>query len=240
MPTTLSAAEFTWWGGGLDTRRQVKEPYTQALAMPRTVILDPTATMSAPLSLFLATGMKAVDHAAERLTSMRRDALSDARCIHSLKMLSHALPWAHREPENLEARLECQTGMAVGMASPNTGVGVGASHAVGHALGGHNGVQHGLTSCVLLAPVMRWNAGHNADRQALISEAMGRAGDPAADVIEDLVVSLGLPHRLRDIGVARSDFPMLTDKVMADYSMAANVRQPRGPEEVIELLELAW
>ncbi len=240
VPTTLSAAEFSWWGGGLDTTRMVKEPYAHPLGMARSIILDPKATLSAPLDLVLTTGMKAVDHAAERLTSARREPLSEARCIHSLKMLSRALRAIKADPGDLEARLDAQGGMAVGMVSPYTGVGVGASHAVGHALGAHLGIAHGLTSCVMLPAAMRWNYNLNADRQAIVAEAMGYAGERAGDVIEQLVRDLGLPTRLRDIGVARDDFDPIARKVMNDHSIGANARQPAGPEELVELLELAW
>jgi maleylacetate reductase len=240
VPTMLSAAEFTWWGGGLDTARMVKEPYAHPLGMPRSIILDPEATMSAPLGLFLATGMKAVDHSAERLTSVKREPLSEARSIHSLKMLARSLRAIKADPEDRAARLDAQAGMAVGMASPLTGVRVGASHAVGHALGAHSGVQHGLTSCVMLPAVMRWNIGVNADRQAIVAEAMGYPGEAAGDVIERLIRDLGLPTRLRDIGIKRQDFDQIARKVMGDHSIAGNARQPRVPEELVELLEMAW
>jgi maleylacetate reductase len=240
IPTTLSAAEFTWWGGGTDRASGISKPYADPMGMARTIILDPVATLNTPLELFLATGIKAVDHAAERLTSVRQDTLSDARSIHCLRLLPAALKRVRENPADLTARLQCQTGMAVGMASPLTGVGVGASHAVGHALGAHSGVPHGLTSCVMLAPVMRWNEKLNADRQALISEAMGQAGRAASDVIRELVQALGLPHRLRDVGVGRADLPIIAQKVMGDHSIGGNVRRPRGPEDLMELLELAW
>jgi alcohol dehydrogenase class IV len=51
----------------------------------------------------------------------------------------------------------------------------------------------------MLAAVMRWNEPANRDRQRLISEAMGGASQSAGAVIEQLIVSLGLPHRLRDV-----------------------------------------
>ena len=240
IPTTLSAAEFTWWGGGLDTTTMTKAPYAAPLCMARTIILDAAATLSAPVELILATGMKAIDHAAERLTSARQDALSDARSLHSLTLLAPALRAIKADPTALAPRLQAQTAMAIGMASPLTGVGVGASHAVGHALGAHRGVQHGLTSCVLLAATMRWNAGMNDARQAMVSTALGQPGAPAGDVIEALVKDLGLPWRLRDLGVEPGDFPDIAAKVLGDHSISGNARQPRGPQDLVELLELAW
>lgn len=240
IPTTLSAGEFTWWGGVLEPGTGQKRPYAHPMGMARTIILDPRASLTAPMELFLATGMKAVDHSAERLTSNKTDELSDARSIHSLKLLARGLRRARIAPDDVDARQECQTGMAIGMASPLTGVGVGASHAVGHALGGFNGVQHGLTSCAMLPAVMRWNSAYNADRQALISEAMGRPGVPAGDVLEELIRDLGLPWRLRDVGASRDDFADVAKRVLTDHSIGTNVRQPKDAGEIVELLEMAW
>ena len=141
VPTTLSAAEFTWWGGALDTVRQVKEPFGYPLMMPKTVILDPKITLATPLALFLSSGMKAVDHSAERLASLNSEPFKDAAVMQSLRLLSRGLPRVQEQSGDLQARLDCQMGMAIGMMGPATGAGVGASHAIGHALGADNLVQ---------------------------------------------------------------------------------------------------
>ena len=87
------------------------------------------------------------------------------------------------------------------MVGSQTGVPKGASHGIGHVLGGTAHVPHGYTSCVMLPHVLRFNSAVNADRQALVSEALGRPGDPAADVVAGLIAALGLPQTLRDVGV---------------------------------------
>jgi alcohol dehydrogenase class IV len=160
VPTTLSAAEFTWWSGGLDTATRKKRPYSHPHMMPRHVALDPAATLDTPRELFLSSGMKAVDHAVERLATLRTDVLTEVHCARSLELLWQGLTSVSADPDDLDARLRCQTGMALAMASPASGAKVGASHALGHALGAHNGVPHGLTSCVLLPAVLRWTEKH--------------------------------------------------------------------------------
>src|ERR1700720_3545489 len=44
-------------------------------------------------------------------------------------------------------------------------------------------VPHGYTSCVMLPSVMRWNKPDNAERQELVSAAMGHPGEDAAEVL---------------------------------------------------------
>lgn len=240
VPTTLSAAEFTYFGGGYDASRKMKDPYPHPMAIPRSVVMDPRATQSAPMALFLSTGMKALDHSVERIATTRCDALSEIRSLRSIELLSRALPRVKANPDDLQARLDAQTGAALGMASPTAGVGVGASHAVGHVLGGNNGVQHGHTSCVMLAPTMRWVRQEAGHATSLVSAAMGRPGEPPDEVIRDFVRSLDLPYRLRDIGVSQADFPQIAAKVMHDHSLRGSPRQPTRPEDIVELLELAW
>lgn len=56
IPTTLSAAEFTWFGGASDPERGAKEPFANPMMIPQVVILDPAMTAETPLHLLLATG----------------------------------------------------------------------------------------------------------------------------------------------------------------------------------------
>jgi len=240
VPTTLSAAEFTWFGGAYDARRRVKDPYGYPMMVPQAIILDPAITLATPLPLFLSTGMKAIDHAAERLASLTVEPLTEAISIRALRLLSRALPSVLAEPADLEARFDCQMGMAIAMAGPAAGVGVGASHAIGHVLGAHSGVAHGHTSCVLLPSVMRWNRGANEARQKTISEAMGRSDVDAETALSDLVERLKLPQRLRDVGVRREDFTAIAEKVLDDFAIRGNPRTVTTPAQIVEILDLAW
>lgn len=240
VPTTLSGAEFTWFGGGMDVVRQAKDPYADAMCIPRAIILDPAATQTAPLSLFLSTGIKALDHAAERLASLRSEPFTEARCRQALGILPDALRAVKADPSDLAARGAAQQGMALGMATPTAGIGVGASHALGHALGGIANVPHGLSACVILPHVMRWNRPANPHRQAAIADAMGAPGGDPGDLIAALVADLELPSRLRDIGVERDHLGPVAEKTTADFALRGNPRQPDGPEEIFALLEQAW
>ena len=67
IPTTLSAAEFTPFGGVTDTEHYVKEGYGHPLAVQRAVILDPAMTVQTPPTLWFSTGLKAIDHCVETL-----------------------------------------------------------------------------------------------------------------------------------------------------------------------------
>jgi maleylacetate reductase len=240
VPTTLSAGEFNAPAGCTDTERQVKESYFHPDMMPRSVILDPAVTVHTPEWLFLSTGIRAVDHAVEDICSINAQPLSDGTSMHALRMLGRGLRAVKADPADLEARLDCQLGAWMSIMGSQNGVQKGASHGIGHVLGGTAGVPHGYTSCVMLPPVLRFNEPVNAERQAWVSEALGRPGQKAADVMASLIAELGLPGTLRAVRVKPEQLERIAEEAMHDRWVHTNPRRIAGPREVRALLDAAW
>jgi len=239
VPTTLSAAEFNASAGINDPRHGIKESFGHRLIVPRVIVLDPAATLATPMDLMLSTGLKAVDHAVERLCSQQANPFALGTSTEALKLLTQAL-LAHKEhPDDMEARLNLQFGMWLSIGAGTSGVGVGASHGIGHVLGAACHVPHGHTSCVMLPSVLRWNLPANADRQKRVSEAFGKPDMAAADLVAGLVATLGLPRKLSEVGVGKDRFREIAEKSMHDRAVLNNPRPIKGPAEVMEILELA-
>jgi maleylacetate reductase len=239
VPTTLSGGEFGYTAGCTDSRRRVKQMFRQRLFVPQVVVLDPEVTVHTPEWLWLSTGIRALDHAVETLCSPFATAHSDGPALHALRLLSRGLPRSQQDPTDISARLDCMLGVWASMEHNQDGVPMGASHGIGHVLGGSCGVAHGYTSCVMLPAVLRWNVGVNAERQAMVSEAMGRAGEEAALVIDEFVRMLGLPRTLTEVGVTADDFERVARNAMHDRYIHTNPRPISGPEDVMEILGLA-
>ena len=240
IPTTLSVGEFSAGAGCTDITRHVKESFSHPLMTPRTVILDQEATVHTPEWLFLSTGIRAVDHAVEDICSVDGQPISEGAAYHALRLLGRGLPTVKADPADREARLDCQIGAWMSMVGSQTGVSKGASHGIGHVLGGTAGVPHGYTSCVMLPHVLRFNEPVNREKQARVSEALGRPGEPAADVVAGLIAGLGLPMRLRDVGVKPDQLDVLAEQSMHDRWVHTNPRKIDGPVVVRELLDAAW
>jgi len=240
IPTTLSAGEFTASAGCTDTARRVKESYSHPLMMPRTVILDPGAGVHTPEWLFLSTGIRAVDHAVEDICSVNGQPISEGAAYHALRLLGKGLPAVKADPQNLDARLDCQIGAWMSMVGSQTGVSKGASHGIGHVLGGTAGVPHGYTSCIMLPHVLRFNYPVNREKQARVSEALRRREEPAADVVSALIAGLGLPTRLRDVGVKPEQLDLIAENSMHDRWVHTNPRKIDGPTVIRTLLDAAW
>jgi maleylacetate reductase len=240
IPTTLSAGEYTASAGCTDTARHVKESYGHPLMMPRTVILDPEISVHTPEWLFLSTGIRAVDHAVEDICSINGQPIAEGASYHALRLLGTGLPAVKADGANLEARLDCQIGAWMSMVGSQSGVSKGASHGIGHVLGGTAGVPHGYTSCVMLPHVLRFNHPVNAEKQARVSEALGRPEVPAADAVAELIAGLGLPTRLRDVGVATEQLDVIAAGSMHDRWVHTNPRKIDGPAVIRTLLDTAW
>ena len=240
IPTTLSAGEYSWFAGCTDTARHVKQSFGHPLMVPRSVILDPALTRLTPEWLFLSTGLRALDHAVEGVCSLEPQPFADGAALHALRLLGPGLRAVRADAADTQARLACQLGAWMSMVGVQSGVPMGASHGIGHVLGGTAGVPHGYTSCVMLPHVLRHNAAVNAARQAWVSEALGEPDRPAADVVGELVAALGLPGRLRDVGVREDQLDRIAEGSMHDRWVRTNPRGIEEPAAVRRLLEAAW
>ncbi|HVD85048.1 MAG TPA: iron-containing alcohol dehydrogenase, partial [Bradyrhizobium sp.] len=209
VPTTIAGGEFSAIAGVTNARTKVKEMLRHELVMPRAAILDPAITVHTPEWLFLSTGIRAVDHCVEGICSREAHPYADAQAVRGLSMLAHGLPRVKANPGDLDARMDCQIGTWLSMAPLSAGVPMGASHGIGYVLGAVFDVPHGYTSCVMLPSVMRWNKQDNAERQALVSEAMGQPGKDAADVLDGFIRGLGLPRSLQDVRVGPEHFEVI-------------------------------
>ena len=239
VPTTLAGGDFTSAVGANDPRTQLKEIFQQRSLVPRVVVLDAAVTTRTPAWLFLSSGVRALDHAVEAVCSPAADPRSWLEAMEAIRLLARALPRTHQDPTDLNARMDALLAMWLSMERHHFSLAMGASHGVGHVLGGTCDVPHGYTSCVLLPSVLRWNVSVNADRQALVSEALGKPGQPAATAVEDFIASLGMPRTLKDVGVTEAAFGRIADAALLDYYIYTNPRKINGISDIMEILRLA-
>ncbi|MCQ3803040.1 MAG: iron-containing alcohol dehydrogenase [bacterium] len=243
LPTTLSAGEYTH-GFGI-THQRVKHIYLQRPVTPKVVVLDPELTVDTPQWLWASTGIRAIDHCVESLYSISAQPVTDALCWDGLRRLVHNLPLTVSDPGNIEARLQCQVGAwesFFGIVNVMSGL----SHGLGHQLGAWCEVPHGMTSCVLLPQVMRFNLEDSVGPQALIGEILGAQGDEqskaesAADLLQGFIAALDLPTRIRELGVDRGDLESVAVSAMKDMVVGNNPRPVRSLSEITAILEAAY
>ena len=237
VPTTLSGAEFSDLAGLTDPATRIKTGVANPGIGPVEVILDARLTLHTPLDLWLSTGVRAVDHAIETVCSIAPTPYTDALALAGLKQLSKSLRATAASPGALVPRLSAQ--QAVWLASSGLDrTPFGASHGVGHQLGAVAGVPHGLCSCVLLAAVLDWNEAVNAQAQARVAAALG--APTAAAGVRALLRDLGLPSRLRDVGMAEDQLANIAETSVQNRWVRTNPRPIANSADVRAILEAAW
>jgi maleylacetate reductase len=239
VPTTIAGGEFSSIAGVTNEKTRVKEALRHPLLMPRATILDPWLSVHTPEWLFLSTGIRAVDHCVEGICSREAQPYGDAQALKGLAMLTEALPRVKADPKDIDARMDCQIGTWLSTGPLASGVPMGASHGIGYVLGAEFNVPHGYTSCVMLPSVMRWNKPDNAERQALVSAAMGHPGEDAGDVLDRFIRGLGMPRSLQDVRVGPEHFDRIAQAAMATPWVPRNPRRIESPAQVREILLMA-
>lgn len=240
VSTTLSASEFTENAGITQSKTSTKQSFKHRLFAPRTVVLDPEATLDTPEWLLFCTGIRSVDHAVENYCNDKASLATEALSLQGLRLLSQALPAIKKNPHDLKPRLEAQIGMWQAIAPSSAGVPTGASHGIGYALGATFGVAHGHTSCVMLPAVLQWNAAVNGERQKALSAAMGAPRRPAHELVKELIAGLGQPIGLRAVGIKRGNLDEIARRALNYHPVQVNPRPIRTTADVMEILELAW
>ena len=247
IPTTLSAAEFANAGAVTNEAEGTKDLFIADELTPRAVILDPAVATATPMELWLASGMRALDHAIETVYSPRHQPLTDVLSLEAIRRLPPSLKAARSDPNDVVARAEGQMGAWFSYFG-EMNLTLGLSHAIGHQLGPKCGLAHGVTSCIVLPQVMRYVAESTVERQALIAEALGvshpgtrpaEAAEAAASAIESLASELGLPTNFRDVGVGEERFDEIAAGVLQDLVVAGSPVPIESPAQITEILRMA-
>lgn len=239
VPTTLSGGEYGAVAGVTNENTKTKELFRHPDIAPAVVILDPEIAQHTPEWLWLSTGVRAIDHCVEGISSLQSNMYSDTHAIRGLSLLTKGLMAVKNDPTDLQARLDCQLGAWLAMGTTASGVPMGASHGIGYALGALFGVPHGHTSCVMLPSVMRWNEDANADRQRIVAEAMGKKNHNAADVLFEFIAGLEMPTTLSAVNVKVDQFETIAAQSMSTPWIPHNPRSITTASQVLEILDLA-
>ncbi|OLD33968.1 MAG: hypothetical protein AUI50_08435 [Crenarchaeota archaeon 13_1_40CM_2_52_14] len=233
IPTTLSAAEFSYSAGMTDDTTKRKTGVRDPRLVPRFIFLDPKITINTPSWLWAATGIRSLDHAIESVYSPKHQPYVDALALESITLLFQNLKLSAKNPAETSSRLACQIAAWMSFAGVQS-VGTGLSHAIGRVIGATWNIPHGITSCLTLAEVMRHQARKYPERLALVAVAerndlKGLSTDKqaqyAADRVQDLVKDLGLSKNLSDYGIRKEDLPSIARDASgtSEYSMALDV-----------------
>lgn len=214
--------------------------------IPVVAIVDPDMMSSMPKGLTASTGMDALTHAIEGYTTLGAWELADVLDLKAIELISRSLRKAvENDPKGREDMALGQ--YVTGMAFSNVGLGV--VHGMAHPLSAFYDTPHGVANAVLLPYVMEFNKDYTGEKYREIARVMGVANvdamsqqeyrQAAIDAVRQLSLDVGIPQKLRDIGVKEEDLSALADAAMADVCTGGNPR-PCTHELVLEVYKTAF
>lgn len=226
---------------GTGERLALFDPQTRAQA----IFIDPALALTAPVSLTRSAALNAFAMAVEGLQANGDDPLAEALLTHALCMLWEWLPRLGSAEQDPEPRVRLMlAALLSGQGSEY--VGGGLAQALSHAAGPRSATSNGVVEALLLPHTMRYNAPVTGERLARIGQLVGAGslrgtaspGD-AVTAVERLLRTVGVPLRLREVGVAHDSLHEIIDHALDDWFIT---RVPRnvGRHDLEELLHAAW
>ena len=200
IPTTYAGSEMTPIYGL--TEGGVKKTGRDLRVLPKTVIYDPSLTVSLPPALSLTSGINAIAHAAEGLYAQDANPIMSLMAEEGIRALGEGLPRVMREPGDLDARAACLYGAWLCGAVLGS-VGMSLHHKLCHTLGGTFNLPHAETHAIVLPHALAYNRA--AAPQAMQRIARALHADDAAQAVFDLARENGAPTALKDIGFTETD-----------------------------------
>jgi alcohol dehydrogenase class IV len=245
VPTTPTSATVKVGSAILDpetgTRLALFDPKTRA----RAVFLHPALLLDTPQPLMVSAGLNTLALALEGLMSHRGDPMSDAMLIHATRLLVQRLPQT-ANADDLDARADLMAASILcGHGSDYTGAGMAIP--VGHAISTRFHIDMGVSDSIMLPHVVRFNAEASRDGIAKIASALDIRAEDGSSTSEAVVrtlgtlfETLGVPVRLRDVGIARESLAELAAIAFDDWFLQSNPRRIRDIAELAQVLQSAW
>lgn len=232
IPTTYAGSEMTPIYGL--TEGGVKRTGKDPRVLPRTVIYDPTLTLTLPVGLSITSGLNAIAHAAEGLYAKDGNPIMDLMAEEGIRALAAALPAIRRDPQDLSARaLALYGAWLCGTVLGN--VGMALHHKLCHTLGGSFNLPHAEVHTVVLPHAIAYNAPAAPEAMRRLAQALG--AERPASALYDLARGNGAPYSLRELGMPEGEL----DRA-ADLAVANPYWNPRPIERdaIRTLLQQAW
>ena len=239
IPTTLATSEWTPVSTPIDDETRLKARFVVPDGSPQAILYDPALLRQTPARLLMSTGIRGLDHAINTACSSAPHPFASLLAEQAIALYVQNLPKLV-DAHDLDPFTQCQlatwyTGMGQ-MSVPH-----GFSHWMVHIIGPYGGIAHSDAACVLMLAQAKWLEGWVKPQHARLCNAIGQPDTPFHAILHQLLVQLGMPTTLDDLGLTRArvdtmiapalEHPMITRNNVRPISTAADLRAA---------LELAW
>jgi len=205
-------------------------------------VVDPDLTMSVPPQVTAATGVDALAHCTEALTSRKSHPTIDLYALEGIRLVGRYLNRAVKDGADREARA------ALSLASLYGGFCLGpvnttAGHAVAYPLGTRHHIAHGLACAVIFPHTLAFNMPAVTPKTEAVLAALGApaASDPAAafEVAYRFCADLGIEMRLSALGVPEDDLGAMADEAHAIRRLLDNNPRELSRDDILAIYQAA-
>ncbi|MEW6347951.1 MAG: iron-containing alcohol dehydrogenase [Thermodesulfobacteriota bacterium] len=249
VPTTAgTGAEVTFTAVFTNRETKAKGGINSPFLFPNVAVLDPELTVPLPANVTAYTGMDALTHAIESVSSRSSTVFTEALGTCAVRLIFGNAKKAVADGTDLDARERMLMGSVLaGMALADAGV--GACHALAYPLGGRYRIPHGLANAVLLPYVMDFNVEAASLSYSLLAGSMGpqfgiltpdEAAASAVEAVRDLCRAIGIPRTLAELNVPRSDIPAMVESALTVRRPVENNPRTLGEKEATSIYERAF
>jgi alcohol dehydrogenase class IV len=231
---------------------------------PWVAIYDPLLTVSCPPQVTADAGIDALTHAVEAYMVVEyrtqvgadepaglyqgRFPLSDALAERAIALVGHYLRRAVYQGGDLEAREGMHlASLLAGMSFSNAGL--TAAHALEYPVGVLTGCTHGAGNGLLLPYVMEYNIPACPQRLATVARLLGEevdglsvreAAGRAVEAVQRLKEEIGIPGRLRAVGVKEAELRALAEATAKVTRLLQMNPRPLDEDSLEGILRRAW
>lgn len=208
-----------------DATHQKKILFSPKL-LAKIVFADPMLTMDLPPSVTAATGMDALTHNMEAFIAKMPHPICEGIALEGMSLITQSIEDAVKKPD-LNSRSKMLIASMMGAIAFQKGLGV--VHSLAHPLSSLLDTHHGLANAVNIPYGMEFNVSGFEDKFRRIARTLELKSETGTGVVQylfELNDRIGIPRRLRDIGVKDTHIETLADLAFADFA------HPNNPKPV--------
>jgi alcohol dehydrogenase class IV len=254
VPTTMGGAEFSPALGGFTDEAHTGKiiVWGNGKTYPSVIVVDGQALRATPQAVQVGAAMGQLRVAIEAFASTAHNPVGDAFALHAMRSLWQILQggWPADVAGLLLVKTACMLGSMADAALGSGSGKLGVNSAMARQLGAICNIAHGDANAILLPHTVLFNAPGVGHRFLLAAEAFGvdcagtrdiaLIGHDVALRLLGLSKTLGVPTRLRDVGVGPESFDLLASATMRDNSIKTNAVPITDKTQVHRLFEQAW
>jgi phosphonate metabolism-associated iron-containing alcohol dehydrogenase len=226
VPTTAgTGSEVTRWGTLWDFEEQKKYSVCHPRLYPQKALLDPSLTMTLPLSETLYGGLDTLSHSLEALWNKNANPVSDLYAHKAAQAVMAALPRVLANPQDAALREEMlRASLLAGLAFSNTSTAL--AHSISYYMTTHYSLPHGLACSFCLPLVLQANILIDSGRDQLLFDIFQGYGDNPVDALRQFLSGVGVKQTFADYGISFEEGRSIIAEALAGMRGVNNLASP--------------